>query len=449
MANHYIPGSTLSTLQAATLLANSYRGATGEVVPNWDAALTADDRTKVLRSRDEKFKGAKEEDYSSEEFQTALRDIELDKKISTKDDATKGQEVDTSPDAPIFKGSRLNTNNTNIIFHTDLLDAGLESKNKLGEPTLIIDPKFKEVMSLATEAFLMEAMFTADDADTVVTDADEGGFTSKAIKLTASKGSNRLGRDIFQAWKRQQASDLGLPTDSYLDNYEQINSNVFTHIGNMAKQFYSSVNPMMLKEGKTDVSGEALTDTFVQTEFVLTQDGIDTLTKLHKANWGLFNNQEVKPLTAPSETGLFLFEGRTRTKEITTQIPGKRKGDHKLLDEARKNTNSIAMVTDQRRLSTALMFGMLGLMNAGRIENNQYVYQKATGNTGKEYAEIFKIGEKQYEAMLSEKKRLGEAARKAEMRRQLAKAKGLRDLADAYDPAHILGLEREKLVVLI
>ena len=435
MASYVIPGSILNSAQAATLLARSYRGSDGQVVPNWDAALTASERTKILKSRDEKFKDVKQGDYTSEEFQTGLFNVELD--------ATK------SPDMPIAKGSRLNTNNTNIIFHSDLLDAGIESKNKLGEPTLEIDPKFKEIMSLATEAFLMEAMFTADDADTTVSDHDETGYSSKAIKLTASKGSNRLGRDIFQAWKRQQASDLGLPTDSYLDNYEQINSNVFTHIGNMAKQFYSSVNPMMLKEGKTDVSGEALTDTFVQTEFVLTQDGIDTLTKLHKANWGLFNNQEVKPLTAPSETGLFLFEGRTRTKEITTQIPGKRKGDHKLLDEARKNTNSIAMVTDQRRLSTALMFGMLGLMNAGRIENNQYVYQKATGNTGKEYAEIFKIGEKQYEAMLSEKKRLGEAARKAEMRRQLAKAKGLRDLADAYDPAHILGLEREKMIGIL
>ena len=434
MANYVIPGSILNSVQAATLLARSYRGSDGQVVPNWDAALTAGERTKVLKSRDEKFKDAKQGDYTSEEFQTGLFGVELD--------------VTKAPDMPIAKGSRLNTNNTNIIFHSDLLDAGLESKNKLGEPTLEIDPKFKEVMSLATEAFLMEAMFTADDADTTVSDPDETGYSSKAIKLTASKGSNRLGRDIFQAWKRQQASDLGLPTDSYLDNYEQISSNVFTHIGNMAKQFYSSVNPTMLKEGKT-TPGEGLTDTFAQTEFVLTQNGIDTLTKLHKANWGLFNHQEVKPLTAPSETGLFLFEGRTRTKDITTQIPGKRTGDHKLLDEARKNANSVAMVTDQRRLSTALMFGMLGLMNAGRIENNQYVYQKATGNTGKEYAEIFKIGEKQYEAMLSEKKRLDNAAKKAEIRKQIAKAKGLRDLADAYDPAHILGLEREKMIGIL
>ena len=449
MANHYIPGSTLSTLQAATLLANSYRGATGEVVPNWDAALTADDRTKVLRSRDEKFKGAKEEDYSSEEFQTALRDIELDKKISTKDDATKGQEVDTSPDAPIFKGSRLNTNNTNIIFHTDLLDAGLESKNKLGEPTLIIDPKFKEVMSLATEAFLMEAMFTADDADTVVTDADEGGFTSKAIKLTASKGSNRLGRDIFQAWKRQQAQDLGIPTDSYLDTYENLSSSIFTHIGNMAKRYYSSVNPLLFENTGREVGGKAASDKFLQTEYQLTQKGIDVFTHLHRANWGLFNNQEVKPLMAPSGTGLFMFEGRTRVKNITTQIPGRPKGERKLLNEARRNMNSVAMVTDQRRLSTALMFGMLALVNSGRIIEGQYTPQAATKLTGKEYTNIFKIGEKAFKDMQTQKQMLFFKGERAIRNKEKAKGEGLLKLAESYDPEHILELEREKFISIL
>ena len=99
MANYVIPGSILNSVQAATLLARSYRGSDGQVVPNWDAALTAGERTKVLKSRDEKFKDAKQGDYTSEEFQTGLFGVELD--------------VTKAPDMPIFKGSRLNTNNTN------------------------------------------------------------------------------------------------------------------------------------------------------------------------------------------------------------------------------------------------------------------------------------------------------------------------------------------------
>lgn len=452
MANYYIPGSTLSAVAAATLLSRSYRDEAGNVIPNWDSALTAQKRARVLRKRDEKFKGkTTEEDYASEEFQTGLFGIELDKAISEKDDATKGKEVDYEPDFPIFKESRLNTNNTNIIFHHDLLDAGIETTSKSGNPTLSLDPKFKEVMSLATEASLMEQMFTSDDDATTVSAPDERGYSTKTLRVSASKGSNRLGRDIFQSWKRQQAQDLELPTDSYLDNYNQINSAVFTHIGNMAKSYYSQVNSRLFKELPKEVNESTRSkDEFVQTEFELTNYGIDTFTKLHRANWGLFSNEEVKPLNAPSTTGLFMFEGSTRTKDETTKIPNKREGDLALLNEARKNMNSVAMVTEQRRLSVALMMGMLGLVNAGgqNPATGKYNFDR-TDQANKDYANMFGIGQAKYEAMVSEKKTLEESARIAAQNGEAEKSRSLKKLADSYDPDHILNLEREKFIGII
>ena len=455
MSTYFIPGSELSPLQLATLMSRSYRGEAGDVIPNWEAALSADDRKKVAKKRGELPSSVDKidtteltaEDYAADDVQAALMGVKLGEKISTKDDGTKGQIVDSEPDAPIFKDSRLNTNATSIIFHSDLLDAGVEGTNKKGEATLVIDPKFKEIMSLATEAFLMEQMFTADDADTTVSEPDERGYSTKSLKTTASKGSQRLGRDIFQAWKRQQANDLGLPTDSYLDNYEQIDPAVFTHIGNMSKQFYAAVNPTIFKRTGREVQGEAVNDKFSQTEYELTDYGIDTLTRLHRANWGLFENQEVKPLSAPSTTGLFMFEGRTRVKNVTTQIPGREKGDRKLLYEARKNANSVAMVTDQRRLNTALMFGMLGLVNAGGRSQStgEYNFQ----NTNNDYANMFGIGEATFNAMVSEKKRLGNAAKRAIERKQFKKAESLQALADSYDPGQILTLEREKFISIL
>ena len=451
MATYFIPGSELSPLQLATLMSRSYKDEAGNVIPNWDAALTAADRIKVAKKRgllpDETTKiDTTAKEYAADEVQGALAGVEFGRKISTKED-TKGQEVESQPDAPIFKDSRLNTNATSIIFHSDLLDAGIEGTNKRGEATLVIDPKFKEIMSLATEAFLMEQMFTADDADTTVSEPDERGYSTKSLKTTASKGSQRLGRDIFQAWKRQQANDLGLETDSYLDTYDQISPAVFTHIGNMAKQFYAAVNPTIFKRTGRELAGEGVNDDFTQTEYELTDYGIDTLTRLHRANWGLFENQEVKPLSAPSETGLFMFEGRTRTKDVTTQIPGREKGDRKLLNEARKNANSVAMVTDQRRLNTALMFGMLGLVNAGGRSQStgEYNFQ----NTNNDYANMFGIGEATFNAMKSEKARLYNAAKRAVARKQFEKAKSLQALADSYDPGHILTLEREKFISIL
>jgi len=463
MAEHYIPGSTLKPVEVATLLARSYKDEFGNVIPNWDAALTASDRTSVLKKRDEKFKKEiseafdKEEgidtyDYGSEEFQTGLFGVDLDTKISGKGE-TKGQEIERDVPHPIFEKSRLNTINQTIIFHSDLLDAGVETKSKTGQSTLTLDPKFKEIMSLATEAWIMQQMFIAPDEHTTVSDDPNAkGFNTKSVKVSASKGSNKLGRDIFQAWKRQQAQDLGLPTDTYIDNYEQISSSVFTHIGNMAKRYYSQVNPKLFKELDKGLPGgnesARWADSYEQTQYEVTDTGMDVFTRLNKANWGLFSNEEVKPLNAASDTGQFMFEGKTRTKDETTKIPGK-KGDDRVLNEARKNMNSVAMVTSQRRLSTALMMGMLGLVNAGgqNAQTGKFNFS-VLGQANKDYANMFGIGEKKYDEMVGEKKTLNLKATRAE-KEDSPKAPALRKAADSYDPDYILNTEREKFISII
>ena len=426
-----IAGGTIRNLELQTLQATSaYNPDTGQVRPNLTAALTATDRKAVAMKL-----GLIDKNSTKEEVQEAILGIELDKKIDrNKESETFGEIITKKPEVPLFENDYLNTTNPSIFFHENLLDAGIEK----GDGTIVLDPNFLRIMSLATEAFLMNSMFTSKDEDVIISEPDERGMRTKEYSLTKSDNNIQLGREVFQAWKRQQAQDAGLPTDTYLNTFNEIPNTVFTHIGDLAKEVYSEANDNILAPGPK--RGQ-------QNTFIIPPAGIETLTKLHKANWGLFNNPEIKPMVAPSDTGKLIYEATTQVRDITTKLPGTKLGDTSLIEAAQINANSVAMVNDTRRESIMFLLGMSALTNAGRIDQEgNYVYVKNTGEASQKYPDIFKIGQTKYESLKSEKERLYNAAKRAAEANMDKKAQRLKKLADSYDPKAILDIEREKLI---
>ena len=344
-------------------------------------------------------------------------------------DKTTGEVI--FPSTPLTKGSTVNLTAKGIFFDPRVLDAGKynEQTGRTG-----VDPDFAKVLSLTTEAYLHNQMYNNEE---IAPDADADVFSQTdtadpqvpgipTTRISKAKGRERLGREIYQAWKRQQATNQGRPSDEYLKDIDSIPSDTFTFLGDLAKEVYARANPDILVRDTSEVEeGDG------QVYFQLTAEGALELNRLEESFKGLFAQPEVPPLVAASETGQPVNEGRTRVRKVTTKVGDM--GDTSVLEESIKNYNKVAFINDPARESATMLIGLLGLLNVKNPENQAY-------------SDMLEIGDKAIRQAENEKARLANAAQRE---KNPDKAAELMRKANAYDPLKVVQAEREKSVNIL
>lgn len=220
-------------------------------------------------------------------------------------------------------------------------------------------PQFNIVMSALVEKELYTEATEVDPNEGLSEEAREEIEGEKAfinVPEDTSKGDTQRGRVIFQEWRRAKAYMEGIPTDSYVDDYENLSEESFALIGALSMDLYHLSNPSLL----TRETGEVREGTYIRSapEYMLTEPGLAALEKST-----LYNPIITKPpaMRVPSPTGQFLGEARLKTRPHMGQ--GKdRKGYPSRGDEAAKNAHSVANYVDVSRAKIIYLFGVAGLM---------------------------------------------------------------------------------------
>lgn len=332
-----------------------------------------------------------------------------------------------TPVAPALKNSNVNVGVQAMIYDPRLLGASVLDPET---NQLTVDPDLGKLMSIATEAWLYQQMEAATersgaiDEETGVPGELEFGETG-GQRFTKATGNERLGREIWAAYKRQQAVNKGDMSDSYLDGIDDVSSEMFVFLGDLAKETYAKANPDMLfrddREVQRGVRGG-------QVYFQLTPEGAMKLDALQQSYKGLMAQAEVKPLNGVSETAQPVFEGRMRVRPVTTKIGDLK--DWSIVQEAMANYHGVKYVNDPGRERIAYMFAMLGLINANNPDNQVY-------------SGMFDLGAAALQALQGEKQRLLADAQNETI--PPLREKKMK-LAQAYDPIKILQANREKFL---
>ena len=395
------------------------------------------------------------------------------------------------PKFPAFKKgtTEIATTQTAILYHPDLLDAGLWDANaREGKGAVLLDKDFLETMSLTTEQFYAQGMATRSDEDIVseVDPNDPGESRISLSKYTKAEGRLALGKDIFKQWKRVQADKRQLPTDAYAVDFKDISDEVFHQLGDFAKEAYfltngtfNSQSGLMMRNIRSDG----------QTEFKLSPEGEMYFKNLYHNYSAMFGAHELPPLSSPSATGQMIFEGITYTRSVTTAV-NKDLGDPEQIFEAALNAGKVAVINEPVRQQAAVALITASINTAGnptpRVDVNgkfemaqdpneiyltetyqgyfpqmmvdlniqrDTAYDYEVGEAA--YSDMFGIGPERFRLLQQEKARLYKLAATREReavldpRQQLGAGWDLYLTAKRYDPAKILGLEREKLISII
>ena len=396
------------------------------------------------------------------------------------------------PKLPAFKrGTKeIATTQTAILYHPDLLDAGLWDANaRKGRGAVILDKDFLETMSLTTEQFYSQGLATRSDEDTVSeidpNDPEEGRVNLGKYKK--SEGRLHLGKDIFKQWKRVQADKRQLPTDTYAMDFKDVSDEVFHQLGDFAKEAYfltngtlNSQSGLMMRTIQSDG----------QTEYQLTPEGEMYFQSLYHNYSAMFGAHEIPPLSSPSATGQMIFEGITYTRSVTTAV-SKDLGDPEQIFEAALNANKVTIVNEPVRQQAAIALITSAINTAGNptprtnadgsfeiaqdpnemlltktyqemspermVElniQNDIAYDYEVGEAA--YSDMFGIGPERFRLLQQEKARLYKLAATKEKEGWEAFPQGypfagwdLYLTAKRYDPFKILSLEREKLISII
>ena len=343
------------------------------------------------------------------------------------------------PNNPTRSGGRLNVNAQSVFLDPTIMDAG--EMNPDGR--IRIDPKLGVIMSLTMENYLYNEVLAAPPDADVSNDIAEGDADNDLFgkTISKSKGSNKLGREVFQAWRRQKSFINDQPTTDYLSDSQNITSETYTLIGDLTKEAYARANPTMLlrDSSKTGINKG-------QVDFILTVDGIAALESVNEYSKALFQRKEVPPLNAP--TGRLIYEGQTYVRPMTTVMDNivRKQIKQSVLRESINNYNSVALVSDPNREALSLMFGTQALLNHDRVDN-----QDGDSNY---YADMYKIGQKRL--LVAEKQKqvyIAElAALKADVvNLDLNKEKIIAKEAviKSYDPKQIVAQDQEQMFNLL
>ena len=378
-----------------------------------------------------------------------------------------GEEEAESATAPIRKSDNtLNTNLTNIVL--DILGAGyLDTKGQIA-----VDPELSNIMVLNAEQSFVTSMFATDldqqvadivideDADTKVPRPKENDPKAeqqvKEYVVRKSDGLEQVGKDIYREYMRLKALTTGQEPDAYMEDINDINKEVFIHLGSRAKELYYKANSAeadpingILKRPKAGGTDK------LTVEYLITPKGASLYEDMYRLFTGLFDATEVKPQKFSTSHGKIAGEGGMITRRMTTWMSPDI-GDTTMAFNAMANQNLVGMDNDVNRstLSAGLYAYALahggGIQQADEARHDQYV---EPNNERNYYADIFNIGRSKFDDLQSEKNALHERVDDLK-RRRAADPKAVsqeeinvaQKVADNYQPRTIFRLEREKSV---
>ena len=374
---------------------------------------------------------------------------------------------------PIWKGdASLNINTTNILM--DVVGAGAINENG----KIVVDPEFWNIMALNAEASFIEGMYATDQEKNVsdivenasnegrkVTEEDkkrfgvtppenkeEAEYDNKQYIIKKSQGLEKLGKNIYREYKQTRAAMDGLPTDSYLREIDDINKGVFTQLGSIAKEMYAAANTDEITVAPRKKGMEK-----TPVEFLINRTGAIKFEEMYKVYKSLFAAKEVKPQPLATKGGVIGYEGTQITRRMTTFM-GEDIGDTTMSFEAMANQNKVALVNDPQRTMLSTLFFMLALGNGGTIARdtdpmgNPIVGSPerfVDGPNGRNYyQDIFNTGRATYDKLQAEKRALEQNVQDLKNSGDASPEtiKAAQAIADAYKPATILRLERQKSV---
>lgn len=209
---------------------------------------------------------------------------------------------------------------------------------------------FLAAMSIVTENWMADqfAMQKRKDLkEGLIKTADvEGEGEPPIAGSTFGKlqGNERLGQEISREFQRiqgaRETTDVLTPDEATL-------------LGDAAKEMFAVANPDLVQRQVTPGK---------QTEFVLTPQGADAMTKTERTRKRLFPKQDVRPATQPLPSGKLPGEAKNYTKSITGEI--KPRADSAMIEEAKRNAASVANVVDRQR-EKILYMTALPILQAG------------------------------------------------------------------------------------
>jgi len=400
-----------------------------------------------------------------------------------------GKDAAWSAKFPALKVANVDTDQATILYHPELLDAGLWDPNaREGLGSVELDPDFLETLSLVVEQFYVQGLSTRADEDIVTTTDlnDPEATQTKVASYTKAEGRLHLGKEIFKQWKRVQASKKGIPTDEYAFDFKNINDSVFEQLGDFAKEAYFLANGSHNSQQGLMTRG---LDSTGQMRYTLTHEGHQLFTAMHNMYSAMFGAPEIAPLYNPTdaEAGQMVFEGMTYTRKATTAMSSEL-GYTDTLYEAMANMSKVVIRNNPGREKITFLMATAAITTAGNPKPvpNQYAqdtnemqltkwYSEDMPNAiveneiGRDplyeyvplgdpaYADMFGIGNKKFKELLQEKKRLYNQAFLIEKkgRDKTWPAPSIGDgwsyylAAKRYNPVDILNKEREKLLSIL
>ena len=205
-----------------------------------------------------------------------------------------------------------------------------------------IDPLFLQVGSVVTENIitrLAEGQTPTVDFQAEKVDREEAAPKGEVGK---AQSNIELGNQVNREYQRLKNANEGRPTDDYQD----LDPNDASVLGDAFKEMYASANPNYLKRAESEFG------TYVA--FQLTAEGDAALNspeaKLKRAI--LFPGVNVRPAKTPQKGQLQSEVGRTATKRQTGHVKGTPAGTQ-VIDEAKRNLSTVANVVDNQRLKIA------------------------------------------------------------------------------------------------
>ena len=297
------------------------------------------------------------ETYESELLNSSAKDLEL------------------NPKKPIAlkKGGKLVLNRTSIATSNKLLGIAKENPNfdikafktddagkiinrdeeGVNVQPYIIDESFIPPIVSVAENFLLNQQ-RYNEAQDLKTSMDSEG--SEAAKDGGSMQENiskkALGKEALKTIYREKAYRKGDPTDTFMDDYNNVTSLAFDAVGEFVLELYSSIAPHMVT--KTPVLYDPDKNIFTGGELVLTNEGIETIktSAVRAPDFSVRYRQQPVTDTSPATE-------RDLRKTETGKTEGKR-SEKSLV--AAENYGNIPSFIDPVRAKIAYMFGIHALL---------------------------------------------------------------------------------------
>ena len=283
---------------------------------------------------------------------------------------------------------------TNFTETFTAVEAGTPVARKEGGGKFQVDPLFAWVATAATERFFAEGKqdlkqdrqadlldFESKEEAVELQEADED------LKVARATGNERLGRQVWEEWQREQATRDGVPSDEYLLTKKAPSRSQLEYLGGTLKETYAASNPDMVERplGKKDDP----------VYFQPTEKFLDQYQQFKDAADDPFDvANEVPPLRIAPEGKKAQpeFEAKLRTRPEVTKIASQ--VDPKALDqmnEARTNISRMGYKLDTRASSMVFSLGAPALAEARNLADSIGVDEK-TRDDPFIYSDYWSIG---------------------------------------------------------